>query len=328
MHPQGARLFLMSLLNLGGAAFGGLDQKAVDSLITTAIDAGVTRIDTAPLYGDSEIRIGQYLRKNRGLDLKISTKVGIPASLILDTRRKTPRGFTPGELSPSIINESVKSSITKLKVDDIDTLYLHSIDSAHFTDENMAALANLKRLGLVKHLGYAGDGFHLECAQKQSVFDTFMMTLNCIDQMNMPHSKTVGLESRIVVKRALGSAVWRSKNYSMIQRLKDELAQIPWLDKNLRALLKANTSSGFTSYEYRFNKMFGRSLNQDFTCIFLNFALSIPNIESVLVGTTSLQNLSQVIEIEREIDRLVVSELALIESNFEYHANKSWAPQT
>ena len=41
-----------------------MDQQTVNTLITTSINAGVSRIDTASLYGGSEIRIGEYLRKN------------------------------------------------------------------------------------------------------------------------------------------------------------------------------------------------------------------------------------------------------------------------
>ena len=75
---------------------------------------------------------------------------------------------------------------------------MHSIDSAQFTDENIAALLNLNKLGLVKHLGYAGDGSHLESALKLSAFDTFMITLNCINQMNMTYARLVGLEHNLM----------------------------------------------------------------------------------------------------------------------------------
>ena len=316
----------MSILTLGGGAFGGMDQLSVDTLISTGIDAGVSRVDTAPLYGDSEMRIGKYLRKNKGLDLNISTKIGIPASLILDSKITTPRRFNSYELSPRIINESVRSSLIKLGVESVNTIYLHSVDSAHFTDENIAALLSLKKLGLVKHLGYAGDGFNLECALKFVEFDAFLMTLNCIDQMNMPYAKLAGLESRLVIKRALGNGVWRTKNHSLSKRTKDEIAQITSLDKKIRRWLKVNTVSGFTSYEYRLNKMFGRSRNQDFTSTFLNFALSIPGVESVLLGTTNPKHLLRAIEIESEMDRFVETELAKIESNFKYHSNESWGP--
>ena len=318
----------MSRLILGGGSLGGMDQKSVDTLISVALNAGMTSVDTAPIYADSEVRIGEFLRRNKNEVLNISTKVGIPASLILNTKIPFPRIFNPEELSPSIINESVRSSLVKLRVESIDTIYLHSVDSAHFTDENIAALLNLKKLGLVKKLGYAGDGFHLECALKLSEFDTFMITLNCIDQMNMPYARSVCLERRLIVKRALGNAIWRSKNYSISRRAKDELAQFALLDKKLRALLKVNAKRGFTSYEYRLNKMFGRSGNQDFTNIFYNFVLSIPNVESVLLGTTSPDNLLRAIEIESEVERLSESELAIMESNFDSHANASWGAQT
>lgn len=174
--------------------------------------------------------------------------------MILDPKITTSRSFNSEELSPSIINESIRSSLIKLRVESTNTIYLRSVDSALFMDKSIAALLKLKKLGLVKHLGYAGDGSHLECALKLSTFDTFMITLNCIYQMNMTYARSVGLERRLIIKRAFGNAVGRSKNYSILRRTKDELAQIAWLDKKLRVLLKVNTKEAFTSYEYRLKK--------------------------------------------------------------------------
>lgn len=290
----------------------------MDTIISVASNAGIATIDTAPGYGDSEMKIGSYLKRNRSEVLRISTKVGTPAIYKLHSQR----------LSPSTIYSSVDQSLTRLRIEAIDTLFLHSVDSADFTGENLSALMKLKQSGKIKHIGYAGDGSHLESALKFAEFDSLMMSLNCLDQSNMSVAKVAGTNRKLIIKRSLGNAVWLAKDYTLMSRSKDILAQIAWLDKGLRVILGAQAIQGFTSYQYRFIKMFGGQGTHDFTRIFLNFALSIPYMDSVLLGTTSPENLMRAIEIEGEVRRLSDSEMQEMASRYNNHANTSWGPWT
>lgn len=71
----------VSVIALGSASFGGMsefatrDQRAVDAVVGTAIDAGVNLFDTAPLYasGRAEEMLGKALRGRRG-EILIATK--------------------------------------------------------------------------------------------------------------------------------------------------------------------------------------------------------------------------------------------------------------
>ena len=307
----------MSRIILGGASISAMDLRSTENLISVALNAGITTVDTAPGYGDSEVKIGQFLKRNKNDVLKITTKVGTPAIYKLDS---------PG-LSPSTIISSVDQSLSRLGIETIDTLFLHSVDSREFTRENLSALMKLKQAGKIKHVGYAGDGSHLKSALNFAEFDSLMMTLNCLDQSNM-FAAVAGAERTLMVKRSLGNAVWLTKGYALMTRSKDKLAQIAWLDKTLRVLLSAQASQGVTTYQYRFIKMFGRPRSEDFTSLFLNFALSIPNIDSVLVGTTSPENLLRAIEIESEVKRLTDAELQEMVSLYSKLSNTSWGPWT
>ena len=307
----------MSRIILGGAPIGAMDLRSTENLISVAINAGITTVDTAPGYGDSEVKIGQFLKRNKNDVLKITTKVGTPAIYKLDS---------PG-LSPSTIISSVDQSLSRLGIETIDTLFLHSVDSCEFTEENLSALRKLKHAGKIKHIGYAGDGLNLKSALNFAEFDSLMMTLNCLDQSNMV-AAVAGAERTLIVKRSLANAVWLTKGYTLITRSKDKLAQIAWLDKTLRVLLGAQASQGMTTYQYRFIKMFDRPRTEDFTSLFLNFALSIPNVDSVLVGTTSSENLLRAIEIESEVKRLTDAELQEMVFLYSKLSNTSWGPWT
>ncbi len=50
----------------GGAAFmNGATQAQADATLEVLLEYGVNHIDTAPRYGDSELRIGPWMREHR-----------------------------------------------------------------------------------------------------------------------------------------------------------------------------------------------------------------------------------------------------------------------
>ena len=99
----------MSRLVLGGASFGRMDQSAVDQLMNIAFENGISKIDTAAGYPDSETRIGHYLKKKSVFS--VNTKVGLP----------DPLSFTPKG-----IKTSVDKSLRDLNVERIGhSLFIH-----------------------------------------------------------------------------------------------------------------------------------------------------------------------------------------------------------
>jgi D-threo-aldose 1-dehydrogenase len=81
-RPLGRRGPVVSLLGLGGAPLGDLYARLDDAMavatVAAALDAGITLLDTAPLYGRglSEHRIGAALRRRGRERIVLSTKVG------------------------------------------------------------------------------------------------------------------------------------------------------------------------------------------------------------------------------------------------------------
>jgi aryl-alcohol dehydrogenase-like predicted oxidoreductase len=77
---------------LGGADWGDVSEEAAHAVLSAAVDAGTTFIDTADVYGDgrSEQLIGAFLREHQGLT--VATKMGRraaqdPAEFTLDAFR-------------------------------------------------------------------------------------------------------------------------------------------------------------------------------------------------------------------------------------------------
>ena len=65
---------------IGGWMWGGADENAAIRTIQTALDAGITTVDTAPIYGfgRSEEIVGKAIRGRRRDSIVVASKCGIP----------------------------------------------------------------------------------------------------------------------------------------------------------------------------------------------------------------------------------------------------------
>ena len=49
----------------GAAALGGMKQDKADGVLEVLLEYGINHIDTAASYGESELRIGPWMREHR-----------------------------------------------------------------------------------------------------------------------------------------------------------------------------------------------------------------------------------------------------------------------
>jgi aryl-alcohol dehydrogenase-like predicted oxidoreductase len=88
----------VSIIGLGtwqlGADWGSVTESDAADVLRAAVDAGVTFLDTADVYGDgrSEKIIGQFLADNPGHDVLVATKMGrrvaqVPSNYTLENFR-------------------------------------------------------------------------------------------------------------------------------------------------------------------------------------------------------------------------------------------------
>ncbi len=120
------------------------DDDAAVALIHRALELGITLIDTADVYGNSEIQVGKALKGRRDRAV-LATKFGF-------TNQR------PGEEeridgSPAYVRQACESSLRRLAVDRIDLYYLHRVDPAVPIEETVGAMSELVREGKVGHLG-------------------------------------------------------------------------------------------------------------------------------------------------------------------------------
>ena len=126
------------------------DQDAI-SLIHRALDLGVTLLDTANVYGDSEVKVGKAL-KGRREGVELATKFGFTSPSSGQSRT----GGVDG--SPQAVRNACETSLRRLGVERIDLYYLHRVDPATAIEDTVGAMAELVRAGKVRYLGLSEAG--------------------------------------------------------------------------------------------------------------------------------------------------------------------------
>ena len=140
---------------LGTAGLGGVwgkvdRQESVDTLLT-ALEAGITAIDTAPAYGDAELYIGEALRLWPGEKPQISTKAGRLKCYAAD------EGLY--DYSHAGMQRSVEQSLETLGVSKLDVLFLHDPDAINPAEVGrvIESLQTFKTKGYTRKIGVGGN---------------------------------------------------------------------------------------------------------------------------------------------------------------------------
>lgn len=136
----------VSAVGLGCNNFGvRLDLAASRAVVDAAIDAGITLLDTADMYGGkggSETALGEILGARRK-DIVLATKFGM---------QMDDAGVKIGA-SRRYIMQAVEDSLRRLKTDWIDLYQLHKPDPRTPIEETLRALEDLIRDGKVRYIG-------------------------------------------------------------------------------------------------------------------------------------------------------------------------------
>ena len=126
--------------------YGQSDDKESKRLILSALEMGVTMLDTADMYGNghNERLIAEALKDFSG-EVFIATKFGIVKK--------------PGEYArtfcgkPEYVRKSLEKSLKRLNVEAIDLYYIHRVDKDVPIEETVGCMSNLVKEGKIKYIG-------------------------------------------------------------------------------------------------------------------------------------------------------------------------------
>lgn len=245
-------------LGAGQVGYGGMSDADAAAVLNSALDLGITLIDTAHCYGDSEERIGRHLAHRRD-EYVLSSKCGHA----IDGHE---------DWTPAIIRPGVEDSLRRLRTECIDIMHLHSCDARFLEDGSLAdELDALSREGKIRVVAYSGDNEHLAAAVASNRFASIETTINIADQHNLRAtvSDAAAAGLGIIAKRPLANGMWRHA-----ERPDGEYGDYYW--DRLRQL----------AYE----------TDLDMGEFALRFAAFAPGVCSAIVGTTNPDNLAKAVD--------------------------------
>lgn len=190
----------VSPLGFGAGQLGDarLPESEVETLLNTALDQGITFIDTAPSYGNSEERIGRHLAHRRG-EFVLSTKLGYGVPGVADW-------------TYACIVQGIDLALLRLKTEYIDIAHLHSCDLATLqAGAVMDALDRARERGKIRVAAYSGENDALRYAAHSGRFQSIEASVNICDQKILddviPQTQVKGLG--MIAKRPVANAPWR-----------------------------------------------------------------------------------------------------------------------
>ncbi len=204
-RPFGRTGHLSSAVIFGAAALGRVDQATADRVLDLLLEHGVNHIDTAPSYGEAELRIGPWMAHHRD-DFFLATK----------TRERDYAGA----------KAEIQRSLERLQTDRIDLLQLHALihpdewEQALGAGGALDAVREAKAEGLVRFIGVTGHGWNIAALHRRALerfdFDSILLPWN----WHCAHHETYAADFRatLALARQRGIAVQTIKS----------LARGPW----------------------------------------------------------------------------------------------------
>jgi len=159
----------------GGASLSRVTQDAADRTLEVLLRHGVNHIDVAASYGDAELRVAPWLKREPGRFF-IATKT--------DAREK------------DAARDELHRSLERLGVDHVDLWQLHNLadpiewDTALSPGGAIEAAVEARQQGLVKWIGVTGHGAQIATNHRRSLarfdFDSVLLPYNFVT-MRLPY---------------------------------------------------------------------------------------------------------------------------------------------
>lgn len=197
-----------SRIIFGAYALSNATQEETDAVLKMLLEYGINHIDTAPMYGKSEERIGPWMEKHRD-NFFLATK----------TRSRQYDGAW----------KDLQNSLSRLRVDTIDLWQMHGLtnpvgwEKAMSPGGTLEAFIEARDQGFVRFLGVTGHGSKVPKVHLQSLerfdFDSVLLPYNYLQMQNSRYSTNFNELTKLCRERNIA-----------IQTIKS-VARRPWEDQ-------------------------------------------------------------------------------------------------
>ncbi len=193
----------------GAASLSQVTQAAADRTLDVLLQHGVNHIDTAASYGDAELRIAPWLKRE-------------PKRFFIATKTD--------ERSAKGAREELHRSLDRLGVDHVDLWQLHNLadpiewDIALSPGGVIEAAVEARDQGLVKWIGVTGHGAQIAANHRRSLarfdFDSVLLPYNFVTMRLPYYAENFEALARTCAERRVAMQTIKS------------IAARPWLGRN------------------------------------------------------------------------------------------------
>jgi aryl-alcohol dehydrogenase-like predicted oxidoreductase len=177
--PFGATGHDSTRVIFGAAALGRVSKADADRALDVLLEHGINHIDVAASYGDAELRVAPWLRKN-------------PGTFFLATKT--------GERTYRAAREEIRRSLDRLGVDRVDLIQLHNLvdviewETALGSGGALEAAIEAREEGLVRFIGVTGHGLSVPEMHRRSLerfpFDSVLAPYNHVQMQDPRYADT------------------------------------------------------------------------------------------------------------------------------------------
>ncbi|MCA9149221.1 MAG: aldo/keto reductase [Planctomycetales bacterium] len=268
MNSLGSTGMQVSQLGYGSMGLRGprtwgvrvVSEADADSFLNRVLDVGINFIDTAPDYGMSEQRIGDYIGHRRH-EFYLATKCGC-AYVQHEDHLEIAHVW-----QADVVRRNIETSLQRLRTDYIDLLQFHGGDAESLRQAGLIdLLQQYREQGTIRHLGISSSLPNLPALIELDVFETFQIPYSCLAP---EHGEWITRAAANGVGIIIRGGVAQGGPDAEIQR--PQLNDV-WTRANLDELLPA----GMKRAE-----------------LILRYTLTHPNCDTVIVGTCNPDHLAQ-----------------------------------
>ena len=178
--------------------YGAVPPETALEVLVYAVDSGLAFLDTADAYPGGEELVASTFARRPGHGVRVATKIGLAGRP--GARKVCGR--------PEYLRQACETSLRRLRVNALDVLLLHRIDSAVPVEESIGALGELVASGMVREIGVCtADSALLRRAHREHPMSFVQTELSILE--------TGAVNSVVAVSAELGATVMA---YSPLRR--------------------------------------------------------------------------------------------------------------
>ena len=216
-QPFGSTGHQSSRIIFGAAAVAVMKQDRADRILEQLLEHGINHIDTAASYGESELRVGAWMRKHRD-DFFLATKTG--------------------ERDYAGARDSLHRSLERLQVDQVDMIQLHNLSdeagwqTAHASGGAVEAMVEAREQGLTRFIGVTGHGTRVAAMHRRSLerfdFDSLLLPYS-FSMLDIPEYANE-LDALLATCKEKGVAVQTIKSLARRRWQDDSQPRYSWYE--------------------------------------------------------------------------------------------------